>query len=62
MKLAFWTLFAIWAGVEVGLFIAANNSQGQAMPIAPLLFWAGMVGGLIFFLFFHILIRKYWSR
>ena len=57
--IVFWILFAIWAVIEAALFYAAMNCQGQAMPIAPLLFWVGMVSGLVFFLILHIVIRKW---
>ncbi len=57
--ICFWILLVIWAFIQICLFFAAQNSVGQAMPLAPLLFWVWLIGGLIFFLILHIIVRKY---
>ena len=46
---AFLITLGVFAAIEVALFVAGLNSVGQAVPLAPMLFWAGLVcGGILF--------------
>ena len=48
----------IFVVVMICMFKAANDSTGQAMPIAPFLFWPMMLMGLGLLFFAHVVARK----
>lgn len=51
-------LLGIWTAVLIVVFIEARRESGGAMDLAGPFFVLLLIGGLMFFLLTHVLIRK----
>lgn len=62
MRALYWVAVGIWAALLVVVGIEAKREEGGAMPLALPFGVLWLVGGLLFFLLLHILLRQIWPE
>ncbi len=56
-----WVAVGFWIAMLIVVAVEAKREEGGSMPLAAPFGVALLIGGLLFFLLSHVLIRKIWK-